>query len=267
MADINQDSDAADALSHHKLKGAQSVREYTKSLNHWLHECYYWQNVASGFPYYVYQTLNQPSASSSSNRQLFSTFQTQINTNVNVDSGRDFVIPQLWKRFAAEFIDFFILFLLKLVVTFIAIDFFDVVDLDKYDLSTLHEDLLDYRLAFEMTSEIIMLEVIHRFVVCFFEAMCIHRGTPTAGGATPGKSLLGLKVVSCSRVQELGNGVIRVQPGGDLGFSWALLRSFIKNFSLAFFFPICFTLFLLPHNRTAYDVLCNSIVVEADRRR
>ena len=51
----------------------------------------------------------------------------------------EFRIPPLWKRFAAEFIDFVALFALKLVATFVAVDTFDLIDLDsfmaKYDSS------------------------------------------------------------------------------------------------------------------------------------
>jgi hypothetical protein len=39
--------------------------------------------------------------------------------------GIEYRIPPLWKRFIAEFLDFFILFFLKLAVTFVAVDFFD----------------------------------------------------------------------------------------------------------------------------------------------
>ncbi len=45
-------------------------------------------------------------------------------------------------------------------------------------------------------------------------------------------------------------------------YSSALVRSVIKNFSLAFFFPACFTVFFFQHNRAAYDVIANCIVVE-----
>jgi hypothetical protein len=44
----------------------------------------------------------------------------------------EYTIPPLWKRFLAEFIDFVILFVLKIVVTFIAVDWFDMIDLDRY---------------------------------------------------------------------------------------------------------------------------------------
>ncbi len=40
-------------------------------------------------------------------------------------------IPPVWKRFVAEFIDFMALFIIKLVVTFVAVDTFQLIDLDE----------------------------------------------------------------------------------------------------------------------------------------
>lgn len=43
----------------------------------------------------------------------------------------------------------------------------------------------------------------------------------------------------------------------------ALVRSVIKNFTMAFFFPACLTVFIFQHNRAAYDILAKTIVVDA----
>ena len=44
---------------------------------------------------------------------------------------REFRIAPLWKRFVAEAIDLLILFLLKLAITFIAVDWFELLDIDS----------------------------------------------------------------------------------------------------------------------------------------
>lgn len=44
-----------------------------------------------------------------------------------VVSGVECRIPSFWKRIAAEFIDFMILFFVKIAVTYVAIDFFHLV--------------------------------------------------------------------------------------------------------------------------------------------
>ena len=52
------------------------------------------------------------------------------------------------------------------------------------------------------------------------------------GGATPGKVILGLKVVRCHQITPLGLNRVRIVPASDLGITWALVRSVLKNFSL-----------------------------------
>ena len=113
-----------------------------------------------------------------------------------------YTIPPVWKRVTAETIDFLILIVLKVsknitlfiwvklitlsqvMITFIAVDFFELVDLEQYDLPldilSLHPDKvftstsearirvnqmypqLDVRLALQFTQEILVLELVHR---------------------------------------------------------------------------------------------------------
>lgn len=194
-------------------------------------------------------------------------------TLVQASDANIFIIPPVWKRISAEILDFLILFVLKVMITFIAVDFFELVDLDNYEfpLDLLNLDpenvKLDYNLAVQFTQEILILELIHRLVVCVFEALCTHRGPlGLPGGATPGKVIMGLKIVKCSQVTPLGLNRVRVSPAADLGLGWAIIRSVLKNFSLAFFFPVCFSLMFLPYSRTLYDVMSRSIVVENNYR-
>lgn len=281
-----------------------TAADYAKAVQQWLLQCYYWQGVASAFPYYVLQQMVlqqqqqqliqaqvqlQAAAARRAERGPVATWNSlvaQITRQIRdlVQSrrvgniprvhdpnlgrmaeigGREFKIPRLWKRFTAEFVDFAILFLLKLFFTFIAMDFFDMIDLQKYnEVDSTVGSALDYKFALQITSEIFILELIHRVVVCFFEALCLHQGTNGIGGATPGKSLLGLRVVSCESVQPLQGSRVLVWPAGDIGFGWALLRSVIKNFSMAFLVPACVTMFFFPFHRTVYDILCGCLVVE-----
>lgn len=52
-------------------------------------------------------------------------------------------------------------------------------NLDKYDPFLLQRNFkLDYKMALEMTSEILLMEFIHRIVVCIFE-VCISHPDPT----------------------------------------------------------------------------------------
>ncbi|XP_042228015.1 LOW QUALITY PROTEIN: protein FAM8A1-like [Homarus americanus] len=174
-------------------------------------------------------------------------------------------------RVEAEAIDFIILFAIKLAVSFGVVHSFDLLAVEKYDFENLGTDIMnDYKMALEMMSEILVLELIHRIGTCVFEALCLHRGTGGPGGATPGKRAVGLRVVRCEWVAPTGGDHALIFPATDLGFGRAIIRAVVKNFSLTFLFPICFTVFSFQHNRTVYDIVAGSVVVEectATRRR
>ncbi|BFZ21062.1 hypothetical protein BsWGS_24101 [Bradybaena similaris] len=189
--------------------------------------------------------------------------QPQRQTNVQ---GIVMKIPTFWKRVAAELIDFTFLFYIKMIVslflvTELSLDHISLINSDDL-IETFNE--LDYDRAFAITFEVIALEVINRVLITIFETLCLYRSLGARGviGATPGKRLMGLKVVSCDSVQCLGHGQVLVSPAGNINFKNAFLRSIIKNFTIAFFLPACLTLFFFKHNRTAYDVIAHTIVVE-----
>jgi len=267
---------------------------YSAQVAAWLNQAYHAQMIQIGFPSFLaYQASIgrfSPSGQTSPPAQSSPTVTPPRPQNINLTvpgvqtipviratiiQGTDiFTIPPIWKRVVAEALDFLILFVLKVMITFIAVDFFEMVDLDQYEmpldlLSNLDPDNLkiDYTLAFQFTQEILVLELVHRLVVCIFEALCTHRGPlGMPGGATPGKVIMGLKIIKADQVLSLGINRIRVVPGSDLGIFWATVRSVLKNFSVAFFFPVCFSLLFLPHSRTLYDILGRSVVVENNYR-
>jgi len=103
------------------------------------------------------------------------------------------------------------------------------------------------------------------------QAFWLQRGTDGhAGGATPGKLVMGIRVVLCTKVTHMEGrpvDVVTVYPGTDLGFGWAFARAFAKSMILALLFPVCFVLFFFRHNRTGYDIMCRTIVVEDPQRQ
>lgn len=268
---------------------------YSAQVAVWLNQAYHAQMIQIGFPSFLaYQASlgrlgpgTSPTIAPPAPASPPANPGQGININVNLPragqipliratliQGSDlniFTIPPVWKRMAAETLDFFILIVLKVMITFIAVDFFELVDLDQYelplDILNIDPEKLDVRLALQFTQEILVLELVHRMVVCVFEALCTHRGPPgMPGGATPGKVIMGLKIIRCNQVMSLGSNRVRVTPASDLGLMWAALRSVLKNFSLAFFFPVCFSLLFLPYSRTLYDIMARSIVVENNYR-
>ncbi|KAH0946318.1 hypothetical protein HN011_007747 [Eciton burchellii] len=291
MAD-DKNEDTPERSSASKLDPAEERSRYFKKLEMWLQEAYAWQSVAAMFPYYVmsgYVANSTPApASFQSNQASMTQSRERMSRNAEEQNeairqrrpqeqptgpfqlpraeGYEYRIPPIWKRFAAEFIDSAMLFLLKFSITFIAIDIFDFIDIDDLDL--LQTNLrIDYKMALEMTYGILILEVIHRVIVCIFEAFWLQHGVyGFIGGATPGKYVMGLRVVQCRSITPVErpneSDIVLVSPGTDLGLPLALGRSVMKNFVLAFLFPICFSLFFFRFNRTGYDLICNSVVVE-----
>ncbi|EGI66121.1 PREDICTED: protein FAM8A1 isoform X2 [Acromyrmex echinatior] len=293
MADDKND-DTLERDSESKSNPAEERSRYFKKLEEWLQEAYAWQSVAAMFPYYMMsgQSVTNPTFASMpfQPNQIPTPSNTQGIITGNVDrqnetvrqrrpqeqptgpfqppgtDGYEYRIPPIWKRFAAEFIDSTMLFLLKFSITFIAIDVFDFIDIEDLDL--LQTNLrIDYKMALEMTYGILILEVIHRVIVCIFEAFWLQHGVyGLIGGATPGKYMMGLRVVQCRSITPVERpneqDVVLVSPGTDLGLPLALGRSMVKNFVLAFIFPICFSLFFFRFNRTGYDLICHSLVIE-----
>lgn len=75
---------------------------------------------------------------------------------------------------------------------------------------------------------------------------------------------MGIRVVLCNSVQQVGNhpNIVKVYPATDLGFGWSFARALLKNLVLALLVPFCFPFLFNKFNRTTYDILCHSVVVE-----
>ncbi|KAJ8735830.1 hypothetical protein PYW07_007450 [Mythimna separata] len=265
-----------------------SEREaYFQALRLWIQQAQMYQNLSTCFPYYMmtFQGLQNTATNVpllNNNYQFQVPFQVHNAPRNPADAqppvetltpaeviarhgGYEYVIPPLHKRLVAEFIDFMLLFIVKLIVTFMAVDMFELIDLDKFDFYKFSEHYDDYKYAMELTSEILFLEVIYRILVCIFEAFCLSSSVGRTGGATPGKALLGIRVVTASAVVPVEGRpreTVLLYPGRTLSFTVALVRSLMKNFLISLLFPLCVVLFVFRHNRTGYDLLCGVIVVE-----
>ncbi|XP_046822890.1 protein FAM8A1 [Vespa crabro] len=274
-----------------KMSSAEERSEYFRKLEKWLQEAYAWQSVAAMFPYYMMsnQVLNPlsgatpfgPSVPTMTSAQRVTVTPPQQQNDLRRQRGPqepaalfqpaeaegfEFRIPPVWKRLAAEFIDSAMLFLLRISISFVIIDFFDFIGLE--DSEILQTNLpIDYKMTIEVTYGTILLEIINRIIVCIFEAFWLQRGmNGRIGGTTPGKSIMGLRVVQCRSVVPAERAddpdMVYVQPGTDLGFPLAFGRAVIKTLILSSVFPICFGVFFFRFNRTGYDLICSSIVIE-----
>ncbi|XP_059084409.1 protein FAM8A1-like [Tigriopus californicus] len=263
-----------------------SAAEYSASVEQWLHQAYHWQIFALGFPSYLaYQASVQAQQNLGALSGRVPSHPGGLHSVGGVAAGgprlhrgsppvfQVFTIPPIWKRFVAELIDFLTLFVLKLFITYIAIDSLELFDVEsffrKHDRSLYllaAGKEIDVEDAFELTSDIVLLEIIHRFVVCIFEILCTFKG-PAAipGGATPGKLLMGLRIYKCDNIVMTDvPGRVQISPASNLGLFWASVRSVLKNTAVALLFPVCITFLFMPGYRTLYDVMSKSIVVEVD---
>ncbi|ENN76843.1 protein FAM8A1 [Dendroctonus ponderosae] len=173
-------------------------------------------------------------------------------------------VPPVWKRVCAELIDFCILFTLKLILTFLFMESFSIGNaLDLYGLDLLQKGLLDgQELNFPLAFELVLLEFLHRFVVCLFETYFLRGKTC----ATPGKRCMGLMVVNIENVSLIPNRpteVVSATGVKPLGWQRALIRSILKNLIVGLLLPLCVTFHLFPYKRTSYDMMANTFVVEA----
>ncbi|XP_048729166.1 protein FAM8A1-like [Ostrea edulis] len=272
----------------------RNLREYTDQLHLWLYQYRMWNSMQS-FPLMLNSCsltgLSLPNSSNTTFTQFTPTTAAPEATQAAPDNRRPVpnpgiqgqrvgtvhFLPPLWKRVAAEIIDFIVLFYLKIMMTVLVLRQMGYIREDnmidapmdimpKFDFTDITE--IDVEKAFSVTSELIALEIVNRMMITVFETLCLSKGIGgVVGGATPGKRMLGLKVVSCIHVIPQTHGRVIVCPARDIGFFSALVRSVIKNFTMAFFFPACLTVFIFQHNRAAYDILAKTIVIDARPQR
>ncbi|KAH8320404.1 hypothetical protein KR067_002354 [Drosophila pandora] len=194
--------------------------------------------------------------------------------------GYEYVVAPFWKRAVAEAIDVFILFILKIILTFGIVNLFDL-EFDKEVMRrTLEEDDLfvnffDISLDFiSMSSDLLLIELLTKLTVCCYEALW----TVFYNGATPGKSLMKIRIHHVEAVmplqpQALPQFVLQPQrePLRALIFPaetptlWrAFARALAKNLVMTLLFPICVVMIFFKNNRTAYDILTKTVVVETN---
>ncbi|XP_067424486.1 protein FAM8A1 [Emydura macquarii macquarii] len=171
-------------------------------------------------------------------------------------AGREYIIPSLAHRFIAEMVDFFILFFIKATIVLSIMHLSGIKDISKFAMHYIIEEI-DEDTSMEDLQKMMIVALIYRLLVCFYEIICIWG----AGGATPGKFLLGLRVVTCDTSVLIAPNRVLVIPSSNVSLTTSTIRALIKNFSIASFFPAFITLLFFQHNRTAYDIVAGTIVV------
>ncbi|MCI4391955.1 hypothetical protein PGIGA_G00140330 [Pangasianodon gigas] len=183
----------------------------------------------------------------------------QANGNPPQQAGREYTIPSPLHRFLAEMVDFFILFCVKATIVLWIMHLSGMKDISKVIMQFVVEEI-DENTSLEDLQKMMVVALVYRVLVCFYEIICIWG----AGGATPGKFLLGLRVVTCDSIVLVRPNRVLVVPASNVTLSASTVRALNKNLSIAFLFPVFITLLFFQHNRTVYDIVAGTIVV---RRR
>ncbi|XP_034560830.1 protein FAM8A1 [Notolabrus celidotus] len=172
-------------------------------------------------------------------------------------AGREYIIPSPLQRFLAETVDFFILFCVKATIVLWIMHLSGMKDIAKFITHFIVEEI-DENTSMEDLQKMMAVALVYRVLVCVYEVICIW-GT---GGATPGKFLLGLRVVTCETSTLVRPNRVLVVPASNVSLSASTVRALNKNFSIAFLFPVFITLLFFQHNRTVYDIVAGTIVVQ-----
>ncbi|XP_077432895.1 protein FAM8A1 [Vanacampus margaritifer] len=176
--------------------------------------------------------------------------------------GREYTIPSPLQRLLAEIVDFFILFFIKATIIISIMHLSGIKDVSKFAMHFIIDDI-DEETSMEELQKMMLVALVYPILVCFYEIVCIWG----AGGATPGKFLIGLRVVTCDTSVLVQPNRVLVMPATDVSLSASTVRALSKNFSIAFFFPAFVTLLFFQHNRTVYDMVAGTIVVKRSRFR
>ncbi|XP_057689172.1 protein FAM8A1-like isoform X2 [Corythoichthys intestinalis] len=176
--------------------------------------------------------------------------------------GREYTIPSPLQRLLAEIVDFFILFFIKASIIISIMHLSGIKDVSKFAMHFIVDEI-DEETSMEELQKMMLVALVYPILVCFYEIVCIWG----AGGATPGKFLIGLRVVTCDSSVLVQPNRVLVVPATDVSLSASTVRALSKNFSIAFFFPAFVTLLFFQHNRTVYDMVAGTIVVKRSRVR
>ncbi|KAM6958986.1 protein FAM8A1 [Aplochiton taeniatus] len=172
-------------------------------------------------------------------------------------AGREYTIPSPLHRFLAETVDFFILFCVKATIVLWVMHMSGMKDITKFITHFIVEEI-DENTSLEDLQKMMAVALVYRVLVCFYEIVCIWG----AGGATPGKFLLGLRVVTCDTSTLVRPNRVLVVPATNVSLSASTVRALNKNFSIAFLFPVFISLLFFQHNKTVYDIVAGTIVVQ-----
>lgn len=160
-------------------------------------------------------------------------------------------LAPLWKRFCAEVID-------QVILTIIQ---FYIINILHYGFDISFVDYQNFLLLTSFSAELAIVEFASRIMLFFYESYFL-----SVDYATPGKKILGLKVVRIEVILEVpGRETIYAMPCHRLGWWHAFFRSILKNVGVLMF-PICYGFMLTRYGRSGYDYITKTLVIDTARQ-
>lgn len=181
-----------------------------------------------------------------------------IFVRLRVITGYEVYIAPLWKRALAEIIDLFLFsFLLKLYLPDVDFRVPEVLFHGRAVWSKLEEEQI---VETQETMVLFLISVmLQRALHAFFEVVWV-----TVFAATPGKWLMGLRVLSCRSIhytRTVPGVTVKIVPGGRLPLMLSVFRAVFKS-SVSLFCPLMVFFISLKCGRTRYDEMFRSAVVD-----
>uniref|UniRef100_A0A1I7UAP4 RDD domain-containing protein n=1 Tax=Caenorhabditis tropicalis TaxID=1561998 RepID=A0A1I7UAP4_9PELO len=164
------------------------------------------------------------------------------------------------RRFFAEVVDFLFVLTIKLGLVALLLDL-ELIDLGTYGASM--ENDQDVTQIIILAQELLPLEMASKFICCLLEAFFMtYRVFCFGVGQTPGKSMMGIRVISCRDVSagEIPGHIIAHEPN-LITLGQALKRSFLKNVVVNSLFPLSTAAFQIQNGRVFYDCVVGTAVV------
>lgn len=238
---------------------------YNCQLERWAHNHY--SQMQSAMLYHQHYLQQQQSFPGAANPQATTTAPNNTPTEPPLPPA-EYRIPGLMFRGAAEFIDFFILGSIKMMLFWIIMQTTGVVisDMGFQAIFTNKLQMMDLDveelLSDEELQSMMLLTIFYRLSVCLYEFVFLWKFA-----ATPGKWLFGLRVVEARSFSHSADGTLTLNPGTKPSAISSWNRCFVKNLSIAFLVPSFFTAFYYSYSRTSYDIVSNTVVVRKGRVR
>uniref|UniRef100_A0A915AJA0 RDD domain-containing protein n=1 Tax=Parascaris univalens TaxID=6257 RepID=A0A915AJA0_PARUN len=259
------DHEQADARSGPlSVKDYGSAAAYAEEVRKWVVASQCWaicHQMACMHSYaYVASCLNPQLSASQRATSAASRSDGAPQAQATGQSRQRRTIPSFSRRIAAEIIDSVIAFGVKLFIVYFLVEI-NAIDLEKYD--RLLSDEADLQSLIDITQELFPIELLGKVVISVAEALFLSYGWGSVpSGATPGKGLMGIQVLSCRHITPIpGTDDVEVLRDPHVPFKNSLLRSLIKNMLINLLFPLSAAAYAFNYNRAIYDLAANTIVV------